>query len=181
MDADVDDLVRLTVAAIADAKDDGDVYDALLASGVAAELADRLTTVVPIAFGRSFLERCGAKLEPYYVVYRRGVPDEERPLVGEPIYERALHLARNESFEAYTRCVEWSGEVGAALSLPKKEPSTKRFEGARFSPPVQAKHGDPRTLWERLAGRCPRRRRWRSPPTSTARPNSSASPWSSMG
>ena len=59
MDADLDDLVRLTVAAIADAKNDGDVYDALLASGVEAELADRLTTVVPIAFGRSFLERRG--------------------------------------------------------------------------------------------------------------------------
>lgn len=156
MDADLDDLVRLTVAAIADAKNDGDVYDALLASGVEAELADRLTTVVPIAFGRSFLERRGAKLEPYYVVHRRGVPDEERPLVGEPVYERALHLARNESFEAYARCVEWSAEVGVALSLPKTEPATQRFEGASFSPPVQAKHGDPRTLWERLRGAVPK-------------------------
>lgn len=156
MDADLDDLVRLTVAAIADAQDDGDVYDALVASGVEAELADRLTTVVPIAFGRSFLERGGAKLEPYYVVYRRGVPDEERPLVGEPIYERALDLARYESFEAYTRCVEWSGEVGAALALPKKEPPSRRFEGAQFSPPVQPKHGDPRTFWERVRGAAPK-------------------------
>lgn len=155
-EADVDDLVRLTVAAIAQAKDDGDVYDALVASGVEPELADRLTTVIPIAFGRSFLERGGAVLEPHYLVTRRGAPDEQRPLVGEPIFERALHLARTESFAHHARCVEWSSEVKVAMQLPMQQPATRRFEGARFSAPVQARDDDPRTLWGRLRGAVPK-------------------------
>ncbi|MEX1363037.1 MAG: hypothetical protein AB1Z98_07920 [Nannocystaceae bacterium] len=42
--------------------------------GLSEETAARLTTLVPLAFGRGWLDKRGAQLAPHNVVYCKGLP-----------------------------------------------------------------------------------------------------------
>lgn len=152
MEEDIDDVVRLTIAAIATAESDVDVHDALRAQGLSDEVAARATTLVPLAFGRQWLEERGARLPTDYVVHRPGLRDEVRPLENEVIYRRARALSASEHFAAAERCVAWSAEANAALGM---SPPPRDLSRVTFSPLVQVRGDDPRPLLRRVLREAP--------------------------
>jgi hypothetical protein len=140
---EVDELIRRFVQLCHLAPNWASAINALEDDGIDAELADRLTVFVPLAFARVLLGALPVTWPANFSKIRRdGTLQEGLPLMSEPIFAHTMILGRELAQSEFGRTVMKIASTSVEFKVIKQaQQKGTKFDSLLLLPPLIAERG----------------------------------------